>query len=108
MHNKLLEAELSARALDGQFPVTIREMGARFAALGYRLDRSLDCRSLSQWMTGPRAGTSHPVCSTGLKEADTGLSAFNVNARRDDNFRAMQELRSEVFAVTRDGYILEV
>ncbi len=30
-------------------------------------------------------------------EKDTGLSAFNVNARRDDNFRALQAMRRECF-----------
>lgn len=103
----LLEAELASRAATGIYErLSVAEMEARFRALGYRLDRSLDCRCMSRYMTGPDAGRSYPCITTGVKEADTGLSAFNADARRDANFRAMQELRQTVFAVTR-GAILE-
>ena len=47
-------------------------------------------------MTGPRAGQTYPSLSTGIKEADTGRSAFHVDARRDTKFRTLQELRFEV------------
>lgn len=54
-----------------------------------------------------RAGESYPCCTTGIDEIDTGLSFANCDARRDTNFRALQELRAsgELFAVTNDGYI---
>lgn len=104
----LLNAELAYRASKGAHPVSIKEMKARFAALGYRLNRRDDCRSLARYMNGERAGESYPCCSTGLVEADTGLSAFNRDARRDENFEAMQTLRGELFAITSDEHILEV
>ena len=108
MAGEILELELQRRAGRGWFPVSVSEFARRFAALGYRVDRAGDCRSVARYMTGDWAGETYPACSTGLREADTGLSAFNADARRDAAFRAMQELRGEIFAVTRDGFILEV
>lgn len=106
--SRALEAELQRRAARGWNPISVAEFRRRFAALGYTVDRDDDCRSMARYMTGESAGESYPACSTGLREADTGLSAFNVDARRDSAFKAMQELRGEIYAVTRDGFILEV
>lgn len=102
-----LAREIAWLESQGVERVTVAEFGRRFAALGYRLDRSLDCRAMSRYMSGPRAGDSYPCCDTGLKESDTGLSAWNINARRDANFQAMQAMRGTFYAVTR-GHILEV
>jgi hypothetical protein len=103
-----LQSELDSRIAEGNPPMTVAAMQAAFAALGYRLDRSMDCRHVARWMTGARAGCSYPAISTGVSEADTGLSAFNGDARRDENFRAMQEMRlsGRVYAVS-NGAILE-
>lgn len=94
-------------AYEGREKLTIAAFAARFAALGYSLDRDMDCRSPARYVTGPFAGESYLCCTTGLKETDTGLSAFHYKARRDDNFRKMQELRHEICAVSR-GALLEV
>lgn len=102
-----LQVEIAARLALGQERLSVAAMGQRFAALGYTLDRSMDCRSLARYVSGPDAGRSYPACTTGLREADTGLSAFNAAARRDSRFREMQALRQQVFAVSR-GAILEV
>lgn len=88
--------------------VSIAEFNRRYAALGYKIDRTMDCRGMARIMTGEHAGESYPSCSTGINEADTGLRAWNVDARRDERYRAMQELRHEIFSVTRDGFILQV
>jgi hypothetical protein len=106
MLKRLLDAELAYRKEQGQAPVSVAEFTARFAALGYQVDRSMDCRALARYMTGERAGTAYPCCSTGMREADTKLSAYNRDARRDERFQAMQKLRGEIFAVSR-GHILE-
>ena len=104
-----LENELAWRASKGLYPVTIQTINERLKALGYRLDRSMDCRSLSRYMTGERAGKSYPCVSTYQVEIDTGLSAYNVDSRRDDNHKALQALRmsGECFAVSC-GAILEL
>ena len=87
--------------------VTVDELTQRLATLGYRLDRSMDCRADSRYLDGPLAGMSYPCCTTGLLEADTGRSAFHYQARRDANFRALQELRGTVASMSR-GAILEI
>jgi hypothetical protein len=60
-------------------------------------------------MTGPRAGQSYPAINTGVKEVDTGLQFCHIDARRDENFKTLQEWRSDcrLFAVVR-GSILEI
>jgi hypothetical protein len=105
--NAALQQEIDYRISIGCRMVSVAQMDSEFRALGYRLDRSMDCRSVGRYLTGPRAGTSHPVCTTGLKECDTGAGAWHYESRRDENFRRMQQLRNEVFAISR-GAILEV
>jgi len=104
-----LNTELSARAADGHKPATLETIGAALRAIGYRLDRSMDCRHIARWMSGPRAGASYPCISTGIKEIDSGRSFAHFESRRDANFHTLQDMRSSgaVFAVTR-GHILEI
>ena len=87
--------------------VSVKELARLVSDLGYRLDRSMDCRADSRYLDGPLAGMSYPCCTTGLLEADTGRSAFHYQARRDANFRALQELRGTVASMSR-GAILEI
>lgn len=109
MSNQLLKEELEFRASKGQFPVKLESMKVFLKSIGYRLDRSADCRSISRWMSGPRAGKSYPACTTGVVEIDTRLSFAHVNARRDANFRSLQEARfsGDLFAVV-GNYVLEI
>lgn len=106
---KALQEELDHRATQGQSPRTIKEIDAALRALGYRLDRRMDCRSMSRYMTGERAGKAYPCITTGIAHVESGLSFANADAPRDDNFRALQDMRlsGEWFAVTR-GAILEL
>lgn len=106
--NPAIENEIAARLSEGQRRLTVAAMTAEFAALGYAVDRTMDCHCVARYMTGPRAGQTHPCTTTGLREADTGRSAFHFEARRDAAFERMQALRMEVFAITRNGSILEV
>ena len=106
--NILLQDELKYRASIGQTPVTLATIEAALMELGYQLDRTLDCRSLARWMSGPRAGKSYPVLTTGITEVSTGLSFANINAGRGEDFQRLQALRfSEIFTVIR-GCILEI
>jgi hypothetical protein len=103
-----LTSELDRRATRGDtHRLSVKELTQRFADLGYKLDRTMDCRCTARWVSGPDVGESYPCITTGVKETDTGMSAFHFASRRDANFRAMQALRSEIFAVTH-GAILEV
>lgn len=107
MDNRLT-TELAARASDGMRPVSVAVINDTLARLGYRLERSLDCRSENRYMSGARAGLSYPAINAGVVEADTRMSAFHYQARRDANFAALQALRrsGELFALSR-GRILE-
>lgn len=87
--------------------VSVGELSRRVKALGYTLDRTMDCYAPCRFMTGELAGQSYPCCTTNAKESDTGLSFANFQARRDANFRALQELRQSVVAISR-GAILEI
>lgn len=107
MKDSNLVAEVKRRIKDGFQPVTIQSIQRKLAALGYKLDRSMDARCNAVYQSGKYAGMSHPCLTTGIREADTNLSAFNVNARRDDSFKALQALRGTVYAVVR-GYIFEL
>lgn len=100
-----LETEIAHLLSHGYEHLTVAQFAARFAALGYTLDRSMDCRAPARYL---ESGRSYPCCTTSVKETDTGISAWHYqDARRDDKFRAMQALRSQIFAVSR-GAILEV
>jgi hypothetical protein len=100
-----LEAEIAHLSALGYEHLSVAQFTERFAELGYMLDRSLDCRSNARYL---KSGRVYPCCTTGLKETDTGISAWHCqDARRDDKFRSMMKLRGTIFAVSRNA-ILEV
>lgn len=99
-----LDQEIAHLIAHGCERLTVEQFAKRFEALGYKLDRTMDCRAPARYL---ETGRSYPCCTTGLKEADTGMSAFHYQARRDNNFKAMQALRGKIFAVSL-GAILEV
>lgn len=103
----MLEDEIKRRLARGWRLLSVREFSAEFKRLGYKLDRSMDCRSVARWISGPDAGTSYPCCSTDATEIATGKSYAHYQGTRDANFRRMMQLRSEIFAVSR-GAILEI
>jgi hypothetical protein len=100
-----LEREIAARFADGFRKLTLEGLVAEYGALGYSFDRTMDCRSIARWVTGPRAGETYPYLTLSPKETDTGRSAFNIEARRDANFRRLMELRSEIFAVSQERIV---
>jgi hypothetical protein len=105
-----LQRELDRRKARGNSPVTVAEMNRRLAAIGYKMDRTMDCPGSSRYRTGEFAGESYPCITTGMNEIDTGVSAYHYqDARRDANFRELQRIRfhEEVYAVVR-GKILEI
>jgi hypothetical protein len=107
--NDLVAKELARRLRRGLEPRSVAGIRNALAAIGYKMDRSCDARGTNRLLTGEFAGHSYPAINVYVVEADTGMSAFHVNARRDENFRELQRLRfhEELFAVVRDR-ILEV
>jgi hypothetical protein len=102
-------AEVERRKRRGYAPKTLRQLNASLGRLGYRLDRSCDCLSVNRYITGENAGESYPAINAYVVESDTGLSFAHVSARRDENYRRLQELRfsGELYAVVR-GRVLEI
>lgn len=81
--------------------VTLAQMESSLARIGYRLDRDCDAVGDNLHLTGPLAGHSYPAVNLYVVEADTGIGAHNVKARRDENYRAFQALRGTLYAVVR-------
>lgn len=103
-----VQDEIDYRIQHGQTRCTIHGLEQLYRALGYRFDRSLDCRGAASYMTGPRAGISYPCLTLYPVQIDNGLSAFHVDARRDAQFLALQTMRNTHFAVCAQGAIVEV
>lgn len=104
-----LESELARRAAEGSKPTTMAEIHRRLEDLGYRIDRSGTCRFNCKILSGPGAGDTYPAFTVYIREIDTGMCAFHVDARRDENFKALQKMRFEErpFAIVR-GHLLNL
>ena len=102
-----LQAEIADRLAHGGRLVSVAEMDRLYREIGYRLDRSMDCRSPARIMTGPRAGESYPCCSTDAVDLDTGKSFAQFDGNRGAKYQAFKALRGTVFAISR-GALLEV
>lgn len=100
-----LQNELARRAKAGQFPTSIENIEQQLNALGYGLDRSMDCHSNNRWMTGEHAGESYPAINTRIRELDTGINYGNIEARKDGKSDALGKLivSGELFAVTKSS-----
>jgi hypothetical protein len=104
---KQLADEVASRLAMGYTQITMNELSQRLRNIGYRLDRSMDCKSVARWMTGARAGETYPVNSVYTRQIDDGKSACHFEARRDANFDVWVRLRNEVFCVS-GGNLVEI
>jgi hypothetical protein len=105
-----LETELARRAARGYRPVTMAELDRQLHDLGYARHRSIGfCAYTARIVVGEGEGDTYPAKSIYIVEADTRMSAFHFQARRDEKFRRLQETRGEgsLFAVVR-GYIVDI
>lgn len=102
-----LEAEVAWRERTGWIRISVAKMVKELEAIGYRLDRRMDCKSIAVWKTGERAGESYPANSLTPRQIDDGKSAFHYEARRDANYEALKDFCNTFFAVF-GGYILEI
>ena len=96
-----LLAEIRFRKQLGEEHVTLAQMAQRIRPLGYRFERSSDCRCNAQYMTGEHAGRTYPHLSLDVVESDTGHSWANIAARRDSNWESLKAMRDTMFAVVR-------
>ena len=102
-----IEQEVAYRVQQGQRHLSFQAFKEAYAQIGYKFDRSSDCKGIARYMTGERAGVGYPCLSLYPIQIDNGLSAWNVDARRDNNYQAFKVLRNSLFAVIQ-GRIVEV
>lgn len=107
-HQRSLNVKLTAQQQvahdvehNGARLVSLARMESELARIGYRLDRNSDAVCDNLHLTGPLAGHSYPAVNLYVVEADTGIGAHNVKARRGDNHAALREMRSTLFAIVR-------
>jgi len=92
-------------------PMLVKDINKALKSLGYKLDRGEDCKCIARaYPFNDEEEYSYLCCTTGIKEIDSGMSAFHYQAKRDDNFKQLQAMRlsGEYFAVLKNGYILEI
>lgn len=102
------DKEITHRVMNGQICLAMSDFEKLYAGIGYKFKRSNDCVSRARWMIGERAGESYPCRTLYPVQIDNGISAFNIDARRDDNFRKLQEYRNLYFSMDGRGNIVEV
>ena len=87
---------------------TLQGLEKALQALGYGLDRRMDCQSVARYVTGSREGDSYPVTTTDIIELDTRQSAFHYRSRRDDKYKALQAMRMQGAFVLLQDRIFEI
>lgn len=100
-HNPSLISEIAFRLAEGDRQINLSQFQSELKEIGYRFDRSMDTFCSAKWMTGPRAGETHPQLTLYPVQIDNGLSFAHVESRRDANFKRLNEIRSNTFAVVR-------
>lgn len=97
-HPQRAAVPVDPAAVSGMTFRTPVQMRADFAALGYTIGRH-HCDCTARIVIGVHAGLRYPIRTLSVHETDTGRHAFNVAARRDERFTAMQRLRGEVYSL---------
>jgi hypothetical protein len=98
--------EIRQRLDCGQVQITLKQLEQMIEAIGYRLDRRFDCKSMATIMSGPRAGTRLPTLSVKPVQMDDGKAFSHYEARRDRRFDQLIQIRRTYFAVV-DGHLAE-
>ena len=93
-----LKREVEGYIQAGCERITLGEFDRRLQALGYKRDLSSRCSAMSLNLT---TGNSFPAVTFNPMEIDTKRSAYHFESRRDDNFKALQEMRLSTVVVHR-------
>lgn len=83
--------------------MTIFEALKLISRLGYQIDKS----SSFSYTNNLNASGTYKARSLYLVQKDDKVSAFNVDARRDENFKKLQEFRRNVIVKSPRGIIWE-
>ena len=85
--------------------ISKQDYESKLAAIGYYLDRTMDAKSTHTGLTDFIKNHSWKGLSLYPRQADNKVGAFNIEARRDDNYRAMTDIRNNYAFITGDGYL---
>lgn len=106
-HKQALDTEVSALLAHGMEQVSIAEFYDRYDTAGFSFIKSFTIKQFSHYISGPRSGQSSPIAAMHPVIKGSTRSAFH-NENDPKVYAAIKELRNSIFAVTRDGYIMEV
>lgn len=97
-----INAEINQMLNAGMAQLSLMEMFNKIDSLGYKIDKSMSFCYFNQGNANHWAAKSCYVV-----EKDTGLSFANINAREDENYKALQELRRSTFTLHK-GRLWEI
>lgn len=105
-----LQREISRRKAVGGVLMSKADFVNKLSHLGYLLEEDNSYFQNIQIVQGTGEGESYPGVSMSIVEQDTGLSFANENARKDENFRTLQQLRSTepYIVLINEHFILEI
>lgn len=106
-HKRLLDAEVRRLLEHGAEYVSIPEYYRRWDEAGFKFDHSCDIREFARYISGPYAGELSPELNLYPVHKALKISAFHVDLPEADR-KKVKELRRAFFAVSHDGYILNV
>jgi hypothetical protein len=94
-HHANLEKEVAYRSALGMIVLSLPELESKVRELGYRFD-----------VREPKVQSSFPMKALRPIQLDDGICFADENARRDERFYELTEIRNQFVAV-HDGYLCE-
>lgn len=101
-----VQREIERSLKNGMSQVTIKKLTEIIKGIGYRFDRSMDTCSQAQIMTGNDAGDSYPTRVLYPVQDNDGVSVYHYQARRDENYQKLKEIRNNFFAVSNNRIVV--
>lgn len=106
-HKQAIDVEIAALLSHGYERVSVAEFKRRYDIAGFRFDPRDSIRQFSRYISGPRAGQISPIVSMEPIVKTTGRG-YTHDDNPPDVYAKVKAMRSAFFAVSHDGYILEV
>jgi hypothetical protein len=84
-----LRQEITRRVAEGYEQITPREFDQRLRAIGYKLDRKMDCPCTARILTGDHSGKEYPCTTTSAICLADNLGYSHVDCKQP-NFEAFK------------------
>lgn len=95
-----LDKEVSRMLLAGMKLVTLKQYETDIATMGFRLEKSFNCRCIARDM---ETDDSYPALTGYAIQKETGAGFANIKANRDcEGWKQFIEYRSKHFAIVRE------